>query len=74
MGAMESFTESLNRLRDIHEKEVLSECRVAGRRGRDGRRWVSTGSSHLDGRSKGQGQAEAFPLSPPTFGKPRRQH
>lgn len=30
MGAMESFTESLNRLKDVHENEVRGECHAGG--------------------------------------------
>lgn len=37
---MESFMESLNRLKDIHEKEVLGECYGGSRRGWAGlHRW-----------------------------------
>lgn len=45
--------ESLNRLKDIHEKEVLGECR-GGRV--DGVGLVSTGGSHLDQWPKSRGQ------------------
>lgn len=50
--------ESLNRLKDIHEKEVLGECR-GGRVGGVG--LVSTGGSHLDQWPKSRGQARVLP-------------
>ena len=47
-GAMESFTESLNRLKEVHENEVLGEYL--------GEDKLSTGQQ-----SKGQGQARGLP-------------
>lgn len=38
---MESFTESLNRLKDVHENEVRGECHASG--------WGSLGVSGVSG-------------------------
>lgn len=47
-GAMESFTESLNRLKEVHENEVMGE--YLGEDKLSARQW-----------SKGQGQARGLP-------------